>query len=222
MPIAALPLLKSSVAEAFVGLAIDDEELREIGRQQREHAVGVQPDGVSIHHLGAHHRLGVGREVARAVRHLRDALHGEHHIVGGERVAVLELRIAQLQLPRIGRDQLPRCGEARHQMGMLIHLDQPVEDLGGERDVRREIVIVRVDAGDRRTDRDLQRLADCRQCAHRQRRAERHLHTQAACQPPSTVQVGGVIPGCRMGANQRIGFRCRGYAQWPGTQRQPL
>ena len=149
--------------QALVGLAIDDEELRQVGRQQRKHAVGVQSDRVRIDHLGAGHRLGVGGEVAGAVRHLGDALHGEHHIVGDELIAVLEFGVAQLELPGVGRDQLPGCGEARHQLGMLVRFDQPVEDLAGQRVVRRKIVVVRIDAGHRRADRDPQRLPSRRQ-----------------------------------------------------------
>jgi hypothetical protein len=135
-------------------------------------------------------RWCAGGEIARAVRHLGNAVDGEHHVVGDEVIAVLEFGVAQPKLPGIGCDQLPGFGETRHQVGVLVHLDQPVEDLAGQRDVGREVVVMRIDAGYRRTHRDPQRLPARRHGACRQTRAKRNTHTTPHGPLPRPVRLG--------------------------------
>ena len=90
-----------------------DRQRREIERQQRRGAVGVDAQGQRIDDLEALHRAGVDRVGAGAVGHLRHALVGEDHVLGGEVRAVMELHVGpQLEFPGRVVDRLPRQREA--------------------------------------------------------------------------------------------------------------
>jgi hypothetical protein len=88
----------------------------------------------------------------------------EHHVVRGEGRAVVELHVlAQLEFPGEVVDRLPRRREAGHELLVGVALDERLEDVQQQRVVGREVVVVRVDRGDRglQPDRHLALLGAC-------------------------------------------------------------
>ena len=104
-----------------MGLAVEDHHAGEVGRHQRIGRGGVQPQGVAVDDLHPGDRPGVDGVGGGRVRHLRHALEGEGHILGGECGAVVEAHAAaQLELPDGGLDRAPAFGQVRDDPGMAV------------------------------------------------------------------------------------------------------
>ena len=147
----------------------DDEHLREIDRQQRIDARGVQPHGQRIDDFHPADRLRVDRETAGRVRHRRHPVDGVGDVLGGEVRAVLEFYAGpQLELPGGVVHQLPRQRQRRDRVHVRIHVHQVVEDVDVERLVRPERMVVRIDAGRRGRDREREVLRGRRRGGERE------------------------------------------------------
>ena len=136
----------------------DDRDLSQVDRQQRIDALRRETDRVRIDDLRGCDRLGVDRERAWAVRNPGHAIKRKDDVLRRERVAVVECRGPELELPGLVVDALPTLGQARHGPGSGVHVHQRFVDVRGQSQIGREIVIVRVDAGDGRANGEGQRL----------------------------------------------------------------
>ena len=133
--------------------------LGQVNRQQRIHARGFQPDGVRVHNLGRHHRLGVNGETAGGIRHRRHPGNGIGHIGGGEIRAIMPLHpLAQLQLPGLRVHQSPAFRQIGNRPRFRVHLDQRVEDMAVQRQVGRKRMVMRINRRYRAGQRHHQRL----------------------------------------------------------------
>ena len=104
-------------------------------------------------------RLRVRGERARAVRHRRHAIDRERDVLGRQLAAVVELdALAQLELPRLVVERLPRRRDAGNHPRVRVHLHELVEDVLGDVVVGKQVEEVRVDRRDVGGDRDLELL----------------------------------------------------------------
>ena len=108
--------------------------------------------------------------------HVRHAVDRERDVLGGELAAVVELdALAQLELPGLVVDRLPRRREPGNHLRVRVHLHELVEDVLGDVVVGKEVEEVRIDRRDVGGDRDLQLLR-----ARRGGEGERHATATAA------------------------------------------
>ena len=70
--------------------------------------------------------------------------------------------LAELELPRLVVDRLPRHRDPRNHFGIGVHLHQLVEDVLGDIVVRKQIEEMRIDRRDVGGDGDLELLSDRR------------------------------------------------------------
>ena len=127
----------------FAPLLAHDHDLRQHLRQDGERRLGLDLDRVTVD-------LAHFLEVVRIALHVRaiarDARHGEQHVVGGEGRAVVELDVlAQIEAPQRGRHLLPACGQAGHDVELLVQVNQRLVGVAGGRQLQRLVQRVRVE-----------------------------------------------------------------------------
>jgi hypothetical protein len=140
-----MPLRRSTGRVAWFVLApllAQDVQGGELVRQDGERRLGLDLDRVVV---DLAHFLDVV-DVALQVRAFAGgALEREHHVVGGERRAVVELHaLAQLEAPDRGRGLLPGGGQRRRQAQVLVAADQWLEHVAGHGQLQRLVERVRV------------------------------------------------------------------------------
>ena len=151
----------------------DVDRRQVVGRERIRRRI-AEADRVGIDDLLGDDRLRVRGERSRAVRDERHPVDRERDVLGSQLAAVVELDpLAQLELPRLVVDRLPRCRDARNHLRVRIHLHELVEDVLGDVVVREQVVEVRIDRRHVGRHRDLQLLAACRHGEER-RHCNRH------------------------------------------------
>ncbi len=124
---------------ASAPLLVHDEQVGEVVRQQRVWSLGLDVNGQVID-LGD--RIDRRQQPFHVRGRLLRAFQREHHVVGVEGVAVVELHIRpKLELPHICVvGDLPRCRQRGHFLALRVAMQQRLIDVMAER-VRRPFVL---------------------------------------------------------------------------------
>ena len=100
---------------------VHDVERGDVIQKNRVHLRQFEFNGVVVNLSRDAHLIAVHAELRIGVL---DALHGEHHVIGGERCAVVKLHaLAQCELPSQRVNLLPRSGQTRHALQLFVALN---------------------------------------------------------------------------------------------------
>ena len=126
-------------------LARHDAESRHVVGHQRVGTLGLDAHRVIVD-AGNFLTLQIGPEARRATFDIRRALKREHHVVGREWRAIVELHaFAQLEFPGRVVDGLPGHGQSRAQLLLVVGHDQTVEHYPRDGVIGAQVVKMRID-----------------------------------------------------------------------------